>query len=394
MNCDEESNKPLCGQMRVQGFPTLKIVKAGSKPGRPHVEDYQGPRNAKDIVNAVVDQIPNHVKRLQDKDLEAWLSASNDTAKAVLFTDKGTTSALLRALAIDFLGTISFAQIRNKETVAIEMFGISTFPTLILLLGGPKEPLIYEGEMKKEPLVTFFSQIAPPNPDPAPKSAKSSSSKMSKAAKSPSSSSSAFSEASASHKSADASDAAASGSTIVLEDFDASESPMPIVSPAATPITVPEVAPPISTLTTSAELKSACLGSQTRTCVLALLPLQSDAEVTPPGSAAQALRSLAEIAEKHVKRKAKLFPFYAVPAGNDAARTLREELVLKPETYLEIIAVNGKRSWWRRFSNDNTGVVSVETFIDTIKLGEGKKEVLPERVISQEEVKEDKHDEL
>lgn len=394
MNCDEDSNKPLCGQMGVKGFPTLKIVKPGSKPGRPTVEDYQGPRNAKGIVDAVVDKIPNHVKKLQDKDVETWLSTNNDTAKAILFTDKGTTSALLRAIAIDFLGTISVAQIRNKEKTTVQTFGISHFPTLVLLPGGAQESLIYDGEMKKDSLVTFFKQIAAPNPDPAPKSAKSSSSNKPKAVKSASSSSSAFSEASASHKSGEASEAAASGSTIVLEDFEASESPMPIVPPTATPISVPEVAPPISTLTTSDELKAACLGPKTGTCIFALLPLQADTDATPLEVAAQALRSLADVAEKHVKRKAKIFPFYAVPAENEAAKTLRGELGLKTEADLEIIAVSGKRNWWRHFSGDDTGVVAVESFIDAIKLGEGKKEVSPKGVIPQEATEEAEHDEL
>lgn len=395
VNCDEDSNKPLCGQMGVQGFPTLKIIKPGSKPGRPTVEDYQGPRSVKGIVDAVVDKIPNHVKRLQDKDLGAWLSSNNDTAKAILFTEKGTTSALLRALAIDYLGSISVAQIRNKETVAVEMFGISKYPTLLLLPGGTQEPLVYDGEMKKELIVAFLSQIAPPNPDPAPKSERVSSSKKPKSPKASSSSSSVFSEASASHKSADASEAAASGTTVVLEDLDASESPMPIVPPAETPIVVPIAAPPIATLATSAELASACLGPQTGTCVLVLLPSPADPEAALPEPAEQALRSLAEIAEKHVKRKAKLFPFYAVPAENEAAKTLRDELGLKPETDLEIIAVNGKRNWWRHFTGDDCSLVSVESFIDAIKLGEGKKEALPDLMIPRPTTKEEAdHDEL
>ena len=46
VNCDEEANKPLCGQMGVQGFPTLKIVRPGKKAGKPLVEDYQGARSA------------------------------------------------------------------------------------------------------------------------------------------------------------------------------------------------------------------------------------------------------------------------------------------------------------------------------------------------------------
>ncbi len=378
--------------MGVQGFPTLKIVKPGSKPGRPTIEDYKGPRNAKGIVDAVVDKIPNHVKKVQDKDLEAWLSTSNETAKAILFTEKGTTSALLRALAIDFLGTINVVQIRDKETAAVDMFGLSKFPTLVLLPGGAQEPLVYGGEMKKEPMVAFLSQIAAPNPDPAPKSPKTSSSKKPKAAKPSSSASPTFSEASASLKSADASEAAASGGTIVLEDFDVSESPMPIVPPAQTPIAVPDAVPPIPTLATSAELMSACLGPKTGTCVLALLPSPGDADATQVDPAAQALKSLAEIAEKHVKRK--LFPLYAVPAENEAAKTLRGELGLKSETELEVIAVNGKRAWWRHYRGDEFGVVSLESFIDAIKFGEGTKETLPERVVSQPVKNEAEHDEL
>lgn len=393
VNCDDDSNKPLCGQMGVQGFPTLKIVKPGSRIGRPTVEDYQGPRTAKAIVDAVVDKIPNHIQKLQDKNLEAWLSTGNETAKALLFTEKGPTSALLRALAIDFLGLIQIAQIRSKEAAAVEMFGVSKFPTLVLLPGGAQESLVYGGEMKKEPMVAFLSQIAPPNPDPAPKSIRASTSTKSKAAKS-SSSSSAFSEASASHKSAEASEAAASGSTIVLEEYGASESPLPVVPPAETPIAVPDSLPPLSTLATPAELNAACLGPKTGTCVLALLPLPVDAETGPPPPAPQALRSLAEIAEKHVKRKAQLFPFYAVPAENEAARILRGELGLRPEMELEIIAVNGKRKWWRHYGGTDTGVVAIESFVDTIKLGEGTKEPLPGSVIPQPAEKETEHNEL
>ena len=66
VNCDEEVNKPFCGQMGVQGFPTLKIVRPGKKPGRPIVDAYEGPRTAKGIVEAVKDKVPNIVKKTSD----------------------------------------------------------------------------------------------------------------------------------------------------------------------------------------------------------------------------------------------------------------------------------------------------------------------------------------
>ena len=112
--------------------PTLKIVKPGKKAGKPIVEDYRGERTAKAIVDAVVDKIPNHVKRLNDDDYESWLNTGTD-AKAILFSEKGTTSALLKAIAIDFLGGIDVAQVRVKETDAVEKFGVEKFPTLVLV---------------------------------------------------------------------------------------------------------------------------------------------------------------------------------------------------------------------------------------------------------------------
>jgi protein disulfide-isomerase A6 len=365
--------------MGVQGFPTLKIVKPGSKPGRPLVEDYQGARTAKAIVETVVEKIPNHVQKLQDSGLSAWLAKNNDTAKAILFTDKGTISALLKSVAIDFLGGITVAQVRSKESASVEMFGISKFPSLVLLPGGEQEPLFYDGEMKKEPIVAFLSQIMPPNPDPAPKKAKASSPKK---AKPSSSKASAFSEASESHKSADASHFAGSASEITLEHLP-TESPDPIIQPTETPISVPEVAPPIPTLSTPAEVKSICFAPRSGTCVLALLPSKPESQTALAQPVIDALAGMAEIAEKHVKRQAKIFPFFAVPADNEVAKTIRGDLGLKPHTELEIVVVNMKRSWWRRYQGENFDLTSIEAFVDAIKLGEGAKERLPDGFFSE-----------
>lgn len=350
INCDEDSNKPFCGQMGVQGFPTLKVVTPTKKAGKPNVEDYQGPRTAKGIVDAVVERIPNHVKRVTDKDLDGWLEKDNDTPKAILFTEKGTTSALIRALAVDFLGSINFAQIRNKETTAVEKFSVEQFPSLVLLPGGGKEPIVYSGELKKKPIVEFLSQAADPNPDPAPKANKKSKSSTSqeetgnKPTESPDSNTSSDNETpkhSASHQVA-----------------------------------------PLPDLPTSESLSSACLQPKSGTCVLALVPSKaSDSEL--PAPATQALTSLAEIAHKHAARDAHLFPFYSVPADNSGSAALKTSLGISGE--VELVAVNSRRGWWRRFDGkDGFGHVEVEAWIDAIRLGEGSKEKLPAGVVVEE----------
>ncbi|KAH9894688.1 thioredoxin-domain-containing protein [Xylariomycetidae sp. FL2044] len=340
VNCDEDENKPLCGSMGVQGFPTLKIVRPGKKAGgKPVVEDYQGPRSAKAIVEATVDKINNHVKRVTDKDVDSWLADKNETAKAILFTEKGTTSALLRSIAIEFLDVISVAQIRNKEAKANEMFGIDSYPTLVLLPGGDKEGLVYEGDMKKDGMVKFLSQAGEPNPDPAP--AKSKGDKKQKKASS--------SKTSTSTESSEPTD----------------------VPPAEDKPTAPETLP-IDVITSAEKLKSECVNSKSPTCVLAFVP--SDHGET----AETALASLSRIGFSHVAGAHRQVPFFEVHTADEGAASVLKALELSGE--VEIIAVNGKRGWWRHYEGDFSAE-SVESWFDTIRLGEGEKKKLPGGVI-------------
>lgn len=351
VNCDDDANKPFCGQMGIQGFPTLKIVTASKQLGRPLVEDYRGARSAKAIADAVAERIPNHVTRLTDKNLDGWLSENEALPKAILFTNKGTTSALIRALAVDFLGGMKFAQIRNKETEAVEKFGVKQFPTLILLPGDGKEPITYDGELKKKPMVEFLSQAAAPNPDPGPAKAKSRSvddrAEKLKPAESP-------------------------DPKVVPEDAKEAKSAQVLVQ-----------APDIDTLPTVEALEAACLTPKSGTCILALLPEQKEADTDLPGPVKEALRSLSEIAHKHSQRKSNLFPFYSVPAINTGAQTLRDSLGLPADDNAEIIVLNGRRGWWSRYDpskSEDFGIAPVEAWIDAIRLGEGSKEKMPDGI--------------
>lgn len=391
IDCDEESNKQFCGSMGVQGFPTLKIVKPGSKPGKPIVEDYSGPRTAKGIVDTVIDKIPNIVKKVEDKGLEAFLAEANDTAKAILFTDKGTTSALIKAVAIDFKGSINVAQIRNTQKASIELFGITKFPTLLLLPAGKEaEGIVYDGELKKDAIVTFLSQITSPNQDPAPpkvKLPKSKDSKKSKAkdAKKAAEAKEAFKSASSSHASAEGTAAAASATeeTLIPE---ATESPSPEVD-TDKPIVI-EAAPPISLLPTEEILRNECLDPKTGTCILAILPMEPDT------IAGDAVTALSEIAHKGKTLKHNLFPFYVVPEVNAAYALLTKKLGLSGKT--EIIAINARRGWYRKLPLAGAEIdakdVSEEAlfnWVENIKLGEGAKSKLPEGLVIEEPVVEE-----
>ena len=387
VNCDEESNKSFCGSMGVQGFPTLKIIKPSKKPGKPIVEDYQGPRSASDIVDAVKAAIPNNVKKITDKGLSAFLESSNDISKAILFSDKGITGALIKVLAAEYLGHINFAQIRNKETAAVEKFGITEYPTLLVLPAGTQEPVKFDGSYKKDVMKEFLSRFASPVTQGSDQKQKPVGKKPEKASREEATKSveaeSLFSAASSSHASAEASEEAAGATSITLEpESNPTESPGPIASPdAPKPAPLPKQHEPIPDLIEQQYLEERCLGAKTSTCVLALLPEVGDEEVLL-NTVNTALASLAELSEKHVNRQTKLFPFYSIPTRNTGSALLRDTLELSGTKDFELVAVNARRGWWRRYEGQDFDVLSMENWIDNIRFGEGPKKDLPEKLLA------------
>ena len=200
------------------------------------------------------------------------------------------------------------------------------------------------------------------------------------------SASSIFSEASASQASAEASEAAAGATSVTLEnESNPTESPEPAVTPEAKPIVVPQHEP-IPAMLEEKFLQQKCLGEKTSTCVLALLPKVEGDDVVLPEHATTALASLAELADKHKERGSKLFPILSIPSRNTGSATLRDALKLGGETDFEMIAVNARRGWFRRFEGNEFGSQAVETWVDNIRFGEGSKGVLPESLIVAERV--------
>lgn len=350
MNCDDDANKPLCGSMGVQGFPTLKIVRPKKGGGKPTVQDYQGQRTASGIVDAVVQQINNYVVKVEDKSLDKFLS-DQESPKAILFTEKGTTSALLKSIAIDFAGVITIGQARNKETKTVETFGVEEFPTLVLLPGGDAPAVVYDGELKKDPIIKFLSQAGEPNPDTPPKGGK----KGDKSKKA--------SDKSSSKPAKSASSAAPSNTPEPEKETATQEAPV-----------IVETALPIPTINTHEKLIKECLTEKSHTCVLAFV---SDGTTE---KSQRALDSLSQLAFKHAQSKRNLFPFYEVPQSNEGAASLLKTLDLAGD--VEIVAINARRGWWRHYDAADFGHESVESWIDAIRMSEGVKKKLPDGIVA------------
>ena len=167
---------------------------------------------------------------------------------------------------------------------------------------------------------------------------------------------------------------------------EASESPDPIANKdAPTPVAVPDVAPPIESLEAQADLQSKCLGPNTGTCLLALLPQKTAPEAEYPQAVLSALGSLADLAQKHKSRGDHLFPFYAVPPSNPGKEALLSGLELGKSDDASLIAVNGKRKWWKSYDASKGFTSSaIEDWVDAMRMGEGKKHKLPQDLLASE----------
>lgn len=357
IDCDEETNKPLCGSMGVQGFPTLKIFRPGKKAGRPVVEDYQGARTASAIADAVASKISNHVTRVTDKDVDKFLEGEGP--KAILFTEKGTTSALLRSVAIDYLSVISVAQARNKEKKLVEKFGIEKFPSLVLIPGDGKDTVTYTGELNKKDIVDFLKQAGEPNPDPAPagkKGEKKAEKKEKKAEKKPKAEKKKEEEAKQDDK---------------TTNEEAKTEPE--AAPAAPQVKTIDIISSADTLTQK------CLQAKSHTCILAFLPSESTT------TSQKVVDSLSQLNTKYIQGNRQVFPFLGVPSSVEGVSSVKDALKLSAE--VELVAINARRKWWRQYEGD-FGAESVETWMDAIRMGEGSKNKLPKSLIVQEATEE------
>jgi len=104
--------------------------------------------------------------------------------------------------------------------------------------------------------------------------------------------------------------------------------------------------------------------------------------------AAKAVGSLSEIAHRHRDAKRNLFPFYALPQSNPSYDTIKTALGLQGT---EIIAINGKRGWWKKlpskaaaYTEAEVSEAAIENWVDAIRMGEGAKLKVPAGLIELE----------
>lgn len=160
IDCDDETNKRICGKYDVKGFPTIKMMrpKKDSKGRRDFsVEDYNGERSVKAITQYAASIMPSRVQKLNSQTFEKFMSSNNETVKVILFTKKGSTSSTYKALSTSFDDLASFGQVRDNQAAIVDSFGVVDFPKVLLLPGGKQDAIAYDGPMQFSEMKDFVS---------------------------------------------------------------------------------------------------------------------------------------------------------------------------------------------------------------------------------------------
>ncbi|KAJ1807076.1 hypothetical protein LPJ75_004894, partial [Coemansia sp. RSA 2598] len=162
VNCDEDKNRGLCAQFNVQGFPTLKVLtEKRTKRGTRRSVDYQGERKASSMAKFARSLLPDLSKRLAADELDEFI-ASSSLPKAVLLTERRSSSELWKGVSAQLDRKVKFAQIANPDAEAMQRLGVESLPAVVVFADA-KDPGSYEvygGENKYEPLVRFINAVA------------------------------------------------------------------------------------------------------------------------------------------------------------------------------------------------------------------------------------------
>ena len=174
VDCDQASNKQLCGQFQVKGFPTIKGFPHGmERKQRNGPKDYQGQRTAAGLERAASDtllrvKVPSLVN---DDDYDEFVKNESPMAKVLLFSSKKKAPTLLRALAAAF-DTVSFAMVSEGQTDLMTKLGVESMPAILGYKQGETEPTKYEGQKTFVELtkwvvgISGLAEQAPPSDEP------------------------------------------------------------------------------------------------------------------------------------------------------------------------------------------------------------------------------------
>ncbi|KAJ1935663.1 hypothetical protein FBU59_005314, partial [Linderina macrospora] len=132
VNCDEDANKPLCGEYNIQGFPTIKVFSGKrTKKGRLRNAPYNGERTAAALASHARNAVPNLSKYVTGEELAGAVQGAGGPS-AVLLSERKKVGSLWKGLSALFAGKIAFWQVPAASPELMATYGVKSLPAILV----------------------------------------------------------------------------------------------------------------------------------------------------------------------------------------------------------------------------------------------------------------------
>ncbi|KAH9926988.1 thioredoxin-like protein [Fomitopsis serialis] len=163
VDCDQDSNKRLCSEQGVQGFPTVKLYPRG---GRSKPLSYEsGERTATNFFYWANRNIPHAVRRLDSvSQISGWTDEHAAKPRALLLSSSKDIPLMWKALGNKYKDTISFGVLQDKSGKQALQLGVEDSPTKdskVLVYPPESHNFVrFEGTLKYKPLNKYLGSVA------------------------------------------------------------------------------------------------------------------------------------------------------------------------------------------------------------------------------------------
>ncbi|KZT69295.1 thioredoxin-like protein [Daedalea quercina L-15889] len=163
VDCDQDSNKRLCSEQGVQGFPTVKLYPRGGR-SKPLSFD-SGERTATNFFYWATRNIPHAIRRLDSvSEISGWTNEHAVKPRALLLSTSKDTPLMWKALGNKYKDTISFGILQDKSGKQAVKLGAEDSPTkdskVLIYPPGSQKFIRFEGTLKYKQLNKYLGSVA------------------------------------------------------------------------------------------------------------------------------------------------------------------------------------------------------------------------------------------
>lgn len=113
VNCHQEEE--LCEEFSVYDVPQILIFTEQFKDDG---ERYKGKMDWNSLANAASRKMQNFVQLVNEQNFDSFMSRDQQKAKILYFTDKKTTSAIMKAMSKKYLDKVSLGEVRHSDPLS------------------------------------------------------------------------------------------------------------------------------------------------------------------------------------------------------------------------------------------------------------------------------------